>query len=151
MNKWNLIKLTVASVMMDEKPLHFPWAIWQNTSKVLEIAICSDSKTFLLGIHPKKITWDKCKDFTAKVSTAVLFFVCLLFLKIYLFIQRERERGAQAEGEAGSMQEAWLGTWSWVSRITPQAAGSAKPLCHQGCPTAVLLMYIYCNNICHHG
>ncbi|XP_038400680.1 cyclin-dependent kinase inhibitor 3 isoform X2 [Canis lupus familiaris] len=50
--------------------------------------------------------------------------------------QRERERGAetQAEAEAGSMQGARRGTRSRVSRITPWAAGGAKPLHHWGCP-----------------
>ena len=33
--------------------------------------------------------------------------------------QREKEAETQAEGEAGSMQEAQYGTQSWVSRITP--------------------------------
>ena len=46
----------------------------------------------------------------------------------------EREAETQAEGEAGSMQGAQLGTRSWVSRITPRAAGSAKPPRHAGCP-----------------
>ena len=40
------------------------------------------------------------------------------------------EAETQAEGEAGSMQEARCGTRSWVSRITPRAAGGAKPLRH---------------------
>ena len=48
--------------------------------------------------------------------------------------EREREAETQAEGEAGSMQGARHGTRSWVSRITPQAEGSAKPLGHQSCP-----------------
>ena len=47
---------------------------------------------------------------------------------------REREAETQAEGEAGSTQEAQHGTRFQVSRITPQAAGGAKPLHHQGCP-----------------
>ena len=34
------------------------------------------------------------------------------------------------------MQGAPCGTRSWVSRITPQAEGSAKPLSHRGCPIA---------------
>ena len=50
---------------------------------------------------------------------------------------RERER--EAKGEAGSMQGARSGTRSQVSKITPQAAGDAKPLCHQGCPKDVIL------------
>ena len=36
------------------------------------------------------------------------------------------------------MQEARCGTRSWVSRITPQAAGGAKPLHHRGCPRVKL-------------
>ena len=39
----------------------------------------------------------------------------------------------QAEGEAGSMHRAWRGTRSRISRITPWAAGGAKPLRHRGC------------------
>ena len=39
-----------------------------------------------------------------------------------------------AEGGAGSMQGAWCRSRSQVSRITPWAKGSAKPLSHQGCP-----------------
>ena len=65
--------------------------------------------------------------------------------KIYLFIherqreeegerETEREAETQAEGEAGSMQEARRGTRYRVSRITPQSAGGAKPLCYRGCP-----------------
>ena len=52
--------------------------------------------------------------------------------------ERERERQRQAEGEAGSMQGARHGTRSWVSRITPQAEGGAKPLSHWGCPSVFL-------------
>ena len=47
---------------------------------------------------------------------------------------RDREVETQAEGEAGSMQGAQHGTRSWVSMITPQAAGGAKLLHHRGCP-----------------
>ena len=46
----------------------------------------------------------------------------------------EREAETQAEGEAGSTQEAQHGTRSRVSRITPQAEGSTEPISHQGCP-----------------
>ena len=54
---------------------------------------------------------------------------------IYLFMRdTQREAETKAEGEAGSMQGAQCGTWSWVSRITPWAAGGAKPLRHRGCP-----------------
>ena len=61
---------------------------------------------------------------------------CLIFFKdfIYLFIGTERGAETQTEGEAGSMQGARCGTQSRVSRITPQAAGGAKPLRHRGCP-----------------
>ena len=52
--------------------------------------------------------------------------------------EREREAETQAEGEAGSMQGARCGTRSRVSRITPWAAGGAKPLRHQGCPEGFL-------------
>ena len=63
------------------------------------------------------------------------FFPFYFFFKdfIYLFmIEGERER--EAEGEAGSMQGAWHGTQSQVSRITPWAEGGAKPLSHLGWP-----------------
>ena len=67
----------------------------------------------------------------------------MIFFKdfIYLFIETEGERGAetQAEGEAGIIQRAWHGTRSRVSRITPWAAGIAKPLHHQGCPKMIIL------------
>ena len=66
----------------------------------------------------------------------------MYFLKrFYLFIherhregEREREADTQAEGEAGSVQGTRSGTRSQVSRITPWAAGGAKPLRHRGCP-----------------
>ena len=65
----------------------------------------------------------------------------LLFFKdFYLFMRdTERERQTQAEGEAGSMQGAWHGTQSPISRITPWVAGSTKLLCHRGCPENQLL------------
>ena len=47
-------------------------------------------------------------------------------------IVTEREAETQAEGEAGSMQEARRGTRSQVSRIRPWAEGSVKPLSHPG-------------------
>ena len=52
---------------------------------------------------------------------------------------REREAETQSEGEAGSMQGARCGTRSQVSRITPWAEGSAKPLSHPGVPLMKLL------------
>ena len=54
-------------------------------------------------------------------------------------IHREREVETQAEGEAGYMQGAQRGTRSWVSRITPWAEGSTKPLTHLGCPNMKFL------------
>ena len=48
--------------------------------------------------------------------------------------EREKEAETQAEEEAGSMQGARRGTRSRVSKITPWAAGGAKPLRHRGCP-----------------
>ena len=71
-----------------------------------------------------------------------VFFAFFFFLKIYLFIHSERERQAetQAEGEAGPMQGARCGTRSRVSRITPRAAGGAKPLRHWGCPSLLCFL-----------
>ena len=56
------------------------------------------------------------------------FVFCFLFLRFYLFIhdshtERDREAETQVEGEAGSMQGAWRGIRSRVSRITPRAKG----------------------------
>ena len=86
------------------------------------------------------------KIFHARKDKVVLLYMfmkfgssCLIVGSFFLFCffiqrQREREREAGREAEAGSLQGALCGTWSWVSRITPQAAGGAKPLRHQGCP-----------------
>ena len=59
------------------------------------------------------------------------YFLFIYFLRLYLFI-RDTQRERQAEEEAGSMQGAWRGTRSWVSRIMPWAEGSTKPLSHWG-------------------
>ena len=81
-----------------------------------------------------------------------LLFIFILFLKILFIytweIQREREREAetQAEGEAGSRQEAWCGTQSRVSRITPWAEGGAKLLSHLGCPVFFFFLNVYSPN-----
>ena len=77
--------------------------------------------------------------FRNMVRTVIILYVFGFFFTYYLFIyswetQRERQRHRQREGEAGSMQGARRGTRSQVSRITPWAAGGAKPLWHQGCP-----------------
>ena len=47
--------------------------------------------------------------------------------------EKEREAEIQAEGEAGSTQGTRRGTQFRVSRISPWAEGSAKPLSHPGC------------------
>ena len=60
----------------------------------------------------------------------------------------ERKAETQAEGEAGSMQEARHGTRSRVSRITPRAKGSAKPPSHQGCPAFYFMFFkVYISNL----
>ena len=51
----------------------------------------------------------------------------------------ERKEETQADGEAGSMQETRRGTRSRVSRITPWAEGSTKPLSPPGLPPTHLL------------
>ena len=73
--------------------------------------------------------------FTAGHTQLYLTLVICSFLKkkiIYLFMrdtERKRQRHRQKE-----KQGARCGTRSRVSRITPQAAGGAKLLRHQGCP-----------------
>ena len=52
----------------------------------------------------------------------------------------QREAETQAEGEAGSTQEAQCGTRSWVPRIRPWAEGDAKPLSHPDCPLILNLI-----------
>ena len=60
---------------------------------------------------------------------------------------REREREREAETQAGSMQEAWHGTQSPVSRIRPWAEGGAKPLSHLGCPELTYLIKTWQTNL----
>ena len=48
--------------------------------------------------------------------------------------KREREAETQAEGGAGSKQEAQRGPQSWVSRIMPRAKGGTKLLSHRAAP-----------------
>ena len=53
------------------------------------------------------------------------------------------EMQRQAEGEAGSTQEARHGTPSWVSMVMPWAEGGAKLLSHLGCPPGILYEMYY--------
>ena len=57
--------------------------------------------------------------------------VTFFFFKILFIYSWETQRGRE---KAGSMQGAWRGTRSWVSRIRPWAEGGTKPLSHPGCP-----------------
>ena len=60
-------------------------------------------------------------------------FILFIFKDFIYSWEAQRKTETQAEGEAGSMQGARLGTWSRVSRITPRAEGGVKPLSHPGC------------------
>ena len=57
--------------------------------------------------------------------------------------QREIETETQAERAIGSMQGAWRGTRSEVSRIMPRAEGSTKPQSHPGFPLPNILKYFF--------
>ena len=63
-----------------------------------------------------------------------------LFVCLFVFM---RERGRGAEGDAGSMQEAWHGTPSRVSRFRPWAESGTKPLSHPGCPNSFYSKIFY--------
>ena len=55
---------------------------------------------------------------------------------------RERERDRDRDRDTGggrSRLHAGSLMWNWVSRITPWAKSSAKPLSHLGCPEEVSL------------
>ena len=56
--------------------------------------------------------------------------------------ERERKAETQAEGEAGSMQEARCGTRSRVFRIMPWAEGGTKLLSPLGCLECKLSAHI---------
>ena len=60
----------------------------------------------------------------------------IFFLDFIYSFMRDTERAAETQGEeeAGPMQGAQRGTRSWVSRVTPWAEGSTKPLSHPGIP-----------------
>ena len=57
----------------------------------------------------------RTKDEPNSKTFLKILFIYLLFMRD---TEREREAETQAEGEAGSMQEALFGTGSWDSRIT---------------------------------
>ena len=104
-----------------------PWA--EGGAKPLSHPDCPILK--LSNLYP-------CYVFFFFFSVAILKLLLLLLLRFYLFIHerhREREAETQAEGGAGSMQGDQCGTRSRVSKITPWAAGGAKPLSHPDCPT----------------
>ena len=69
-----------------------------------------------------------------KYPTLVSFFFKILFYLLMRDTEQEREAETQAEGEAGSMQGAQNWTRSRVFKITPWAAGGAKPMRHRACP-----------------
>ena len=84
---------------------------------------------------PKDWQPEEAVRFGQMLFTLSILIHFLFFSKdfIYLF-EKQREAETQAEGEAGSMLEAWHGTRSQVSGITPWAEGGSKPLSHPGCP-----------------
>ena len=55
----------------------------------------------------------------------------------------DRERGGDTGRGRSRLHApgARRGTQPWVSRITPRAAGGAKPLRHRGCPKVYLFIY----------
>ena len=57
-------------------------------------------------------------------------------------------RDTQRGRDTGSMQGAQCGTRSWVSRITPQAEGGAKPLSHPGCPNLLFRWAVRSRTYC---
>ena len=71
-----------------------------------------------------------CQCVYAFCSAPLFFRGLFCFVKILFIYSREthREAETQAEGDAGSLQEARCGTRSWDSGITPWAEGGAKPL-----------------------
>ena len=59
------------------------------------------------------------------------------FFFFYLLIHerhQEREAEIQAKGEAGPLQEAQCGTWSWILDSCPDQSVDAQPLSHPGIP-----------------
>ena len=63
---------------------------------------------------------------------------------IYLFMRdTEREAETQAEGEAGSTQEAQCGTRSWDSGITPRAKGGCSTIEPHRRPIKIILIFFF--------
>ena len=60
-----------------------------------------------------------------------MFFLKILFIYSW---ETHRETETQAEGEAGSPQEAWCGTWSWISGSCPEPKADPELLSHAGIP-----------------
>ena len=67
-----------------------------------------------------KLEKSACNQDFYFLKSFFLFFFKILFIYSW---ETQRERQTQAEEEAGFMQGAWCGTWSWDSRITPWAEG----------------------------
>ena len=99
--------------------------------------------------------WVNSRPFIIFYSRGSKIFLWHLFQTVFLFFfkilficscekQREREAETQAERKAGSMQEAQCGTQSRVSRITPWAESSTKPLSHPGCPSLCIYVFFFC-------
>ena len=61
-----------------------------------------------------------------------LFYLFFIFFFSFNDSHREREAETQTEVEAGSMQEARCGPWSWGSRITPWAEQALNRWATQG-------------------
>ena len=52
-----------------------------------------------------------------------------------------RRAETQVEGEAGFMQGAWCGTWTWESGIMPWAKGRCPTTDHPGIPALSFITY----------
>ena len=103
------------------------------------------------GWPSRFLQWNHIFDHTCQEGSLWELKVSAIFLKdfIYLFMRdKERTAKTQAEGEAGSLQGAWHGTQSRVSRIKPWAESGTKPLSHQGCPEGVLKQRSQVGNRC---
>ena len=90
--------------------------------------------TYRVGLKRKSSLGSVRCTCECRQETVSTFIFSLRFLFIHERHTHVREAETHAEGEAGPMQGARRGTQSQVSRITPWAEGSAKPLNHPGCP-----------------